>query len=137
MPATDICAPAIVRALTKDGWQVSPKSYQIWIDKLHRLHVDLEARYGQPPFQTIMIVEIKCFNDRRTEVPDLYTAIGQYLVYRSLMHQKEIRIPLYLAVPLHAYEGVFDRMGMPAIHDNKIKMIVVNIEKEEISQWLS
>jgi hypothetical protein len=83
-----------------------------------------------------MVLEVKCFQDPDAETNDLYVAIGQYLVYRSLLVERNLPYLLYLAVPTHAYTGVFQRMGIGAVQENHIKMVVVDIEQEVIERWI-
>jgi hypothetical protein len=45
-------------------------------------------------------------------------------------------IPLYLAVPEIIYNTIFDSTVRDAISDNNIKMIIVNLETETITQWI-
>jgi hypothetical protein len=61
--------------------------------------------------------------------------LGQYFIYRSLLKQQNLELELFLAVPNHAYRSVFARMGMPSIEENDVKIIVVDIEREEILEW--
>jgi hypothetical protein len=133
MPVLDSCHPQIVHALEKAGWDVSPGPFVLHLDKRHRLHIDIEAYNDQ---EAIIVVEVKCFTDIQSETTELYTAIGQYLVYQDLLNQKSIEIPLYLAVPSFAYEGIFRRMAMGITARNNVKMIVVDITNEAILEWI-
>ena len=135
MPAFDSCHLQIVRALEKEGWSISLDQFLIRIDRSHRVYIDIEAHHFDST--SIMVVEIKCFQDIESETTDLYTAIGQYLIYRNLLERNAIAIPLYLAIPLEAYSGVFNRMAFPMITQNHVKMIVVDLEREVIDQWLN
>ncbi len=132
MPALDIYHPQVVNALQKAGWAVSTGPYVIRVPGRKRpLYADLSAQLNT---SKIIVAEIKCFQiDPRGE---LYTAIGQYLVYRALLNQLGISHELYLAVPSSAYHGIFRDMGMVVINETKIKLIVVDIEQEVIEQWL-
>jgi XisH protein len=136
MPAIDQCHNQIVHALEKAKWIVSPHAYTIAIQKGHVLHIDIEAHRASSLNGHIIIVEAKCFAERNAETNEMYTAIGQYLVYRSLLKPKGLADNLYLGVPRSAYQGVFSRMGMAAVKENAIKMMVVDLEKEEIVEWL-
>ena len=137
MPALDQCHHQIVRALEKAGWNVDDNPFVIPIIGVRRLFVDIQAEKTQRNgFQTIIVVEAKCFSDSRTELNDLYTAIGQYIVYRSLLIKRKAGMPIYLAVPVHAYEGIFQQLAMQVVQEIGIKMIVVDLEREVIKQWL-
>lgn len=135
MPQLDSCHPQVVKALEKVGWSVTPDPFVLLLDKIHRLYIDIEA-YRPSDRRTIMIVEVKCFHDTSDETTDLYLAIGQYMIYRGLLEQRNIEAPLYLAVPESAYRGVFQRMAMPVVHGNHVKMILVDLDREVIKQWI-
>ncbi len=132
MPALDRCHPQVVRALEKAGWNVAPKPYRLPLVGRPPLSIDIEAKNAN---NRIIIVEVKCFTDN--EVNDLYTAVGQYLVYRSLLRAQNINHSLYLAIPLPIYQGVFKEIGIFVMQETGIKLIVVDIENEVIVQWLT
>lgn len=134
MPALDSCHLQVVHALENAGWTVSPKPFVLRVDRTSRLHIDIEAFHIQE--EAIMVVEVKCFQDPNAETYDLYTAIGQYLIYRSLLKQRNLTRPLYLAIPIEAYRDIFQRLAMPVIAENGIKMIVIDIVREVIVEWL-
>jgi hypothetical protein len=95
------------------------------------LLADIKA---QRDSDTIIIAEAKCFE---MNTPDeLYTALGQYLVYRSLINRMRTVYPLYLVIPATAFHGIFDTMGMGIVQEVGIKLIVVDIETEVIEKWL-
>ena len=66
---------------------------------------------------------------------DLYTAIGQYLVYRTMLRELGKSLPLYLAIPTKAYYGVFQRLVPSLIDELKINVIVVDLGQERIELW--
>jgi hypothetical protein len=137
MPALDQCHSQIVHALEKAGWRVYPGPFVIPITGIRRLFVDIYARSnhtnGHP---AIIAVEVKCFPEPNTELNELYTAIGQYLVYRALLRERGSEASLYLAVPVHAFEGIFQQLATQVIRESGIKIIVVDLESEVIRQWL-
>lgn len=137
MPKLDDCHSQIVHALEKEGWSVSTNPYVLPITGRRRLFIDIFAeRYADTQPQTAIIVEAKCFTDAVGELDELYTAIGQYVVYRSALKQKGILHPIFLAVPTHAYDGIFQQIAMPVVDEIRIKMVVVDVDEEVIQQWL-
>lgn len=127
----------IVRALEKDGWTVAPRQQRLYVSRRHSLQIDIRAtRQENGTSHSVLLIEVKCFADQEDETTDLYIGLGQYLVYRSLLRQNNIQADLFLAVPVHAYESVFKRMGMSAVRENGIRMVVVDLENEVIVQWL-
>jgi hypothetical protein len=132
MPALDACHSQVVHALEKAGWTVSPVPHAIRIPgRRYPLLADMRANRGQ---DEIIIVEVKCFLD--DPIGELYTAIGQYMVYRNLLRQSPSKPPLYLAVPSYAYRGIFNEIGMAVVNEAQIKLLVVEMDQEVIEQWL-
>jgi hypothetical protein len=111
MPALDSCHMQIVHALEKAGWQVAPNQLGL-TTAMSELFVDIVARRRvEIGDQEMIVVEIKCFPPGSANTTELYTAIGQYLVYRELLIANNFDSPLYLAVPSSIYETVFKRLG--------------------------
>lgn len=67
---------------------------------------------------------------------ELYVAFGQYIIYRAVLAEQDITFPLYLAVPDQVYTTIFDSTVRRAINDNRVRLIVVNIDVEAIVQWI-
>jgi hypothetical protein len=83
MPALDSCHPQVVRALEKAGWNVSPVPHAIRVPgRRYPLLADMRANRDEA---SIIVVEVKCFLD--DPIAELYVAIGQYMIYRSLLRQ--------------------------------------------------
>jgi hypothetical protein len=136
VPASDICLPQVLRALENDGWQIVVQNEHYRIDK-RSIFVDLRAeRLENGSSETILLAEVKCFSEKESWTTDLYTAIGQYLVYVGLLRKLSVNIPLYLVIPEAIYNTVFDAVVRQIIKQHDIKMIIVNLETEAITQWL-
>jgi len=44
---------------------------------------------------------------------------------------------LYLAIPIQVYQRLFVKQVVNAIiHESRLKLIVVDLEREEVIQWL-
>jgi hypothetical protein len=133
MPRLDDCHDQVVHALEKAGWDVSPSPYLLRKGN-RRLYIDMYAESHQSD-RRIIIVEAKCFANPNEEVNDLYTAVGQYLIYRGLLDQVGVTDSLYLANPTDAYE-LFAQLAIPVVTAFRIKMILVDLDREVIEQWL-
>lgn len=131
MPALDQCHEQIANTLRKAGWKVDDKPYVIRLISGRRFFIDIQAQRDQ---NEIIVVEIKCFADN--QINELYTGIGQYLVYRSLLERKGISRSLYLAIPSTAYIQIVQELAMDIIVGEKIKLIVVDLDQEVVEQWL-
>lgn len=138
LPAKDLYHDAVKSALIKDGWQITADPYRITYKDVD-LYADLAAE--RPIAATRedekIVVEIKSFVGRSL-MNDLHGAVGQYVIYRDLIRQTEPEYRLYLAIDDITYENFFRREGIDFLRRaSQIPLIVVDIEKEEIVQWIS
>ncbi len=138
MPAKDIYHNEVKNALLKDGWTITADPYFIKYEDAE-LYADLAAekpiaaqRQGQK-----IVVEIKSFVGRSL-MYDFHGALGQYMVYRNLIQLIEPEYKLYLAIDDLVYKNFFQRKSIQLItNENKLLLIVVEMEKEEILQWVN
>lgn len=83
-------------------------------------------------------VEVKGFENMPSPVEYLASAIGKYALYTASLAWAEIESPLYMAVPLHAYETIFaETIGQLVIQKESIKLIIFDPIREEIIEWKS
>ncbi len=69
---------------------------------------------------------------------DFEIALGQYILYRNLINLTEPEYQIYLAINESAYKNFFCRDSIQdVIKINQLFLIVVEIEKEEILQWIN
>jgi hypothetical protein len=136
MPAIDYCQPQIIRALEKEGWRVESSPLKV-VTPTRYVYFDAElTRKINGSQEHIMLAEVKCFPNQDDTTTDLYIAIGQYLLYRAILAEARQNIPLYLAIPKVAYKTIFDVVAKRVIEESKIKVLVVNLDAEEIDQWI-
>lgn len=73
----------------------------------------------------------------QSQVADLEQAIGQYTLYRLLLNQVDPERDLYLAISEATYSDIFSEpIGKLAIAQLPLKLIIVDLEKKEVSQWI-
>jgi hypothetical protein len=138
MPAKDLYYDAVKSALIKDSWTILADPYLIKYKDID-LYADLAAerpisveREGQK-----IVVEIKSFVGRSL-MTDFHLAVGQYKVYQTLLQETVPECDLYLAIDDITYNNFFRREGIKfLVRSNQIKFFVVNIDEQEILQWLS
>ncbi len=138
MPAKDIYHNEVKNALLKDGWTITADPYFIKYEDAE-LYADLAAekpiaaqRQGQK-----IVVEIKSFVGRSL-MYDFHGALGQYMVYRNLIQLTDPEYKLYLAIDDVVYKNFFQRKSIQLItNENKLLLMVVEMEKEEILQWIN
>lgn len=64
-------------------------------------------------------------------------ALGQYLLYRSVMRKTEIERKLYLAIPYTIYMDIFEEpLGKLLREDYQLNLLIFDINSEEIVQWI-
>lgn len=138
MPAKDLYHDAVKLALIKAGWTITADPYKIKFQEIE-LYADLAAelpiaaeRQGQK-----IIVEIKSFVGR-SFITDFHNAVGQYVVYRTLINTTAPEHQLYLAIDDITFTNFFQRPGIEfLIHASEIALLVVDIDFQEIAQWIS
>ncbi|MBU6187204.1 MAG: XisH protein [Cyanobacteria bacterium REEB444] len=138
MPAKDLYHDAVKSALIKDGWNIIADPYRIQYQDLD-LYADLAAerpiaaeREGQK-----IVVEIKSFVGRSL-MTDFHLAVGQYKVYEMLIEQTAPEYELFLAIDDFTYINFFRRSGIDfLVRSSQIKFFVVNIDEQEIVQWIN
>ena len=125
-------------ALIKDGWTITHDPFMLRYDDLD-VFADLGAERALAAERegSKIAVEIKSFL-QPSLVRELEQAIGQYVVYRSLLDALEPERKLYLAISHLIYDGFFQRPAIQLIVDgSELPLIVVNVENEEVVQWIS
>ncbi len=132
----DTCHSQVVNALQKAGWTVSDNVY-LRVEETVVI-IDLKAwQSDKGNFQQIIVVEVKCFLNESDDQDELYRAIGQYLMYRSMIAARGLNLPLYLSIPEPAYNRLFTRqMVQTVLQESRFKLLIVDVAHEEIVQWL-
>lgn len=137
MPAKDIYHDALKNALIKDGWIVTDDPLHIkWGQK--DMYVDLGAKklLAAQKAENKIAVEIKSFVSP-SEIKDLKDAIGGFVLYRAVMTRVEPERTLYLAVRDNVYDALFQEpIGTLLVESENIYLIVFNVDKKEIVQWI-
>lgn len=137
MPAKDIFHDCFKAALIKDGWQVTHDPFTLKIGKKD-LFIDLGAEKllaAERDTQKIAI-EIKSFVSP-SEIRDLETALGQYVLYQNVLMRTEPDRILYLAIRESSFIKLFEQEIGQILLDNKVlKLLTFNPEMEEITRWI-
>src|SRR5471030_2067670 len=104
MTAKDRHHDAVKRAHVKDGWTI--ESEQVYLsDNVRHVWVDLSISKNES--ETLILIEIKGFERIASPVDALMAALGQYAVYQAMLEHLAMNNALYLAIPIAAYEGIF------------------------------
>lgn len=140
MSAKDIYHDACVRALQKDGWNITRDPLRVPVDATTLLiDVGAEQMVTADRDGERIAVEIKSFVSL-SAVQDLKEAAGQFLLYElALQTSAEHRDrTLYLAVRAEMYQRVFVKgIGRLFMEARRLRLIVFDPDTEEIRQWIN
>ncbi|WP_017661883.1 element excision factor XisH family protein [Baaleninema simplex] len=137
MSARDAFHQVVKTALIKEDWNITHDPYPLQAGTFD-LAIDLGAektiaaeRNGRK-----IAVEIKSFLGS-SQITEFYSALGQFLVYRSALTIQEKERQLYLAVPRITYEKFFRLSFIEnSQKEHHINLIVYDIDREEIVKWI-
>lgn len=137
MPAKDIFHETVRAALEKEAWTITDDPLYLRLGR-DKAYVDfgaeklLTAQKGQRK----IAVEVKSFVGA-SEVHDLHEALGQYLVYQTMLERTEPDRKLYLAVSEEVFERIFTRdLGAALIESHNLSMIIFDDQAEVVIRWI-
>jgi len=137
MPARDTDHEAVKRALVDDGWTITHDPYVIEAGE-DKVYVDLGAErpIAAEKDGERIAVEIKSFRGRSV-LRDFEQAVGQYLLYLSLIRRVEPERVLFLGVPEEIYENqLHAAIVRPLLDDVHIRMAVFDPQRARIVRWI-
>jgi XisH protein len=137
MPARDFYHEVVKSALIADGWTITDDPLKLHVGKKD-LFVDLGAERLLSAMKEgrKIAVEVKSFLGP-SEVADLESALGQYIIYRDILEETEPDRLIYLAVSADAYEELFkEPIGQLVLSRQHLRLIVFDAEKGVIVQWI-
>lgn len=81
-------------------------------------------------------VEVKSFLEKSSAISEFHTALGQFINYRGALRRRDPERIVYLAVPLTTYRTFF-QLDFPheMVEENRVKIIVYDVESEVIVEW--
>ena len=137
MAARDKIHGAVKSALIKDGWTITDDPYKI-VYKEFGLSADLAAQrtLAAERGEQRIVVEIKSFLGPSL-VHDLQQALGQYEMYRFYVKLTQPDRVVFMAISNDAYVDFFQLEAIRAlVEETKVKLVIVNLETEEVMQWI-
>ena len=136
MPARDTYHDHVREALVKDGWTITDDPLHLHYGKKD-MYADLGAErlLGAEKGRQKIAVEVKSFVGA-SEMRDLQTALGQYVLYNDVLAVTEPDRPLYLAVTGEVHHEVFeDPLGQLVVERNRLRLLVFDESTKEVRQW--
>lgn len=137
--AKDIYHETVKIALIKDGWTITDDPLSLAVGE-RTVYVDLgsEKLFAAEKDQRRIAVEVKSFI-RPSPVQDLENALGQYVLYRSLLEESTNNLDrtLYLAIREAIYLDFFtEKIAQIARRRSQLKLLIFDSKTEEIVQWI-
>lgn len=84
-----------------------------------------------------LVVEVKSFIGA-SKIQDLKEALGQYDIYRYLLEEVAPDRKLYIAISKAAYNSFFTQdITQLILKKHQLPTIVVDLDSEEIMQWIN
>jgi hypothetical protein len=138
MPRLDIIHDAVKNALIRDGWTITDDPYVIQYRRT-TLYADLgaECPIAAERGSLRLVVEVKSFVGA-SKIQDLKEALGQYDIYRYLLEEIAPDRKLYIAISTTAHRTFFTQdFAQLILQKHQLPIIVVNLDTEEIEQWIN
>ncbi|BAY79991.1 fdxN element excision controlling factor protein (plasmid) [Nostoc linckia NIES-25] len=136
--ARDLFHNIVKSALEKDGWVITDDPLNIRCGGVD-IQIDLGAEklIAAEKAGEKIAVEIKNFVSA-SKISEFHMALEQFINYRTALRVEEPNRILYLAVPLAIYNEFFNlRFIQTVVTENFLKLIIYNVETEEIDQWVN
>jgi hypothetical protein len=137
VPRRDKYHDAVKNALIKDGWTITHDPMTLSLGR-HKIFVDLGAErlLAAQRGEERIAVEVKTFGGP-SEVTDMEQALGQYLLYKTLLKRTQPDRRLVLAMPEEAFDAVIAvELGQAVREDYALSILAFDVEQEVIVQWL-
>jgi hypothetical protein len=136
MPAKNIYHNAVKNALVKDGWTITHDPLRLtWGGKDMYVDLGAERLLAAEKAGRQIAVEIKSFVGD-SEMDDLEKAIGQYVLYRAVLAEREPHRVLYLAIPMDVLDLFEQPLGKLLLKNGLAQVIGFDPQSEAIVQWI-
>jgi len=136
MPARDYFHETVKRTLIKEGWTITHDPYHLqWGGK--EMYVDLGAEQLLAAERTNerIAVEVKSFLGK-SFMEDLEKALGQFVLYRSVLSYRDPERRLFLAIPFDVAKIFEEPLGQMLLENNLVRVISFDPQIEEIVKWI-
>jgi hypothetical protein len=136
MAAKDLYHDEVRNALESDGWTITHDPFRLrWGKRDFYIDLGLEQFLAAERSGRRIAVEIKSFIGPSI-VDDLEKALGQYLIYRSVLRRRQPDRELFLAVPRNMAKLFDEPLGQVLLEDYDLRVVVFHAKRKEIVRWL-
>jgi hypothetical protein len=141
MSAKDIYHDTVVRALQKDGWEITDDPLRVRIGTKRDALIDLGAErlIAAEKAGSRIAIEIKSFV-RISLLKDLEDALGQFLLYKVALKKSadDSDRRLYIALRHDKYIELDDEQITDLLAEiEDLRIVTFDHESEEIVQWIN
>ncbi|MGH9847804.1 MAG: element excision factor XisH family protein [Blastocatellia bacterium] len=138
MPIGDIFHNAVRKGLSKEGWTVTDDPFKVMLPGLENYEDSSAAEtLAAEKGSRQIVVTIKSFVGPSL-LYDFYEALGRFMNYRLALEMQSSDRTLFLGVPVDTYEDFFSSgIAELAIREEGVKLMVFDVEKEEVVEWIS
>lgn len=136
MPQRDRLHETVKRALHQAGWTITDDPYSLSYEG-DQIFIDLAAErlLAAERGDTRIAVEVKGFTGPSI-IADVQQAIGQYLLYRSILARSDPTRALLLAVSTATERDVLIRPAVRIfLQDHAVRCLIIDAAREEIVRW--
>jgi hypothetical protein len=136
MSARNVHHDALVEALIGDGWTITHDPLRLTLGN-RRVYVDVgaEKAIGAEKGGRRIAVEVQSFLGD-SDMYNLESALGQYVLYRTVLGVSEPDRTLYLAVRPVVADGILDEpIGRLMVEQERIKVVVFDSTARRIVRW--
>ncbi len=136
--ARDLFHSTVRTALEKTGWIITDDPLRIRCGPVgFEIDLGAERLLAAEKNGEKIAVEVKNFVSA-SKISEFHTALGQFMNYRIALRAEHPNRTLYLAVPLAVYNDFFQLPFIQTVvSEHQLKLVVYNVDKEEIEQWIN
>ncbi len=136
--ARDLFHNIVRSALEKDGWVITDDPLSIRCGGVDiQIDLGVEKLVAAEKGTEKIAVEVKNFVSS-SKIYEFHMALGQFINYRTALRSEDPGRILYLAVPSAIYNDFFNLpFTKLVVSENNLKIIIYDIEKEEIIRWIN
>jgi hypothetical protein len=136
MSAKDLYHDDVCTSLRKDGWTITDDPLRLrWGKKDYYVDLGVQRIVGAEKPGRRIAVEIKSFLGASL-VDDMEKALGQYLIYRSIMRRRQPGRELILAIPKQIAKMFAEPLGQLLLEDYELQVVVFDPKQRKIVQWI-
>lgn len=135
--AKDIYHKHVKEALQLDGWIILNDPYKLEVDPTLTYDIDLAAEklIAAQKGKEKVIIEVKSFINQSVAY-DFHGALGQYLVYKTGLEEKDEDGDLFLAVPLDVFDTFFQKPFIQKVLNKfQIKVLTFDPTNKNVLSW--